>query len=187
MVGATHTEAEEKQEAVDFEFQKVYNNKALETIYYKGKINVSKSFMKGTWGKSKDEVQGKFELKEASDRKASIEFKFKDSEKPDKMNITIDMWRMLGKQDPLDDDSFDDDEIEIWSLEQQLDAAQLIYFIHKKDVVFISDGNLEHTYIQASLTSVPSEQENGAGGYIKSHLILYQVSEEYTKETNGSI
>ena len=66
----------------------------VETTYFKGKINVSRNSMFGSWGTTPEADKGFFFLKEVSSRKAKITLNFVDELQPVKSNVTINMSTM---------------------------------------------------------------------------------------------
>jgi ribosomal protein S18 len=80
---------------VEFSFEKKYSDPKHvdKTVYFTGKINVSRSSMIGTWGMSPEANKGTFFLKDVSIRQAKVTLFFEDLD-PITSSITIDMATM---------------------------------------------------------------------------------------------
>ena len=110
-----------------------------------------------------NDQKGKFFLKEVSERQAEMTFNFTSKMKSVTNDVTFYMETMEGSADQ-GYYSGADEGIMIHSIEQQVDSAQLLYFIPKADALFIRDG--QKAYIQAKLFMLEPEQESERAGYI---------------------
>ena len=61
----------------DFQFIKTHHNND-EKMYFRGKINLACSSMKGVWGLNENDEQGYFQAKQVSESEAKIILKYDD-------------------------------------------------------------------------------------------------------------